>query len=480
MSSVLIVVFDGLQPTQVRPELMPNLAEFAAGGVNFRSHHPVFPTVTRTNVSSLVTGCYPGAHGLPANFFVARDFDADMAISALEPELAQVARKTGRVLLRQTLADLLSAWQKEYVAVGSGSTGNAYLHNPNAERSGGATIQSEMCLPNGLHEEIVGRFGPWPGKAKPNSAQMARAVRVMTEYVLPERDPAVSLMWLSEPDSAQHAQGVGSELCLKALKSADEAFGRLLWWLEREVRAGGTDVMVVSDHGYSTIRAVHDIESAVRQAGFPPAGQAGGVVVAPNGGSVLFYADGADPETADRLAEWLTSQPWCGALLASEAVGGIGGTLPASVVGAEGSRAPDLLMSFRWDSERNEAGYAGMAHCSGGARGLGMHGSMSRHEMNNVLLARGPSFKQGTAVDSPSGNIDLAPTVLELLGLPGAEDMDGRVLREALIDGPDPHEVEWSTEVFTAQRPSYQQEITVSKVGPTTYVDHGNATHEGS
>ena len=61
--SVLIVVFDGLQPSQITPALMPNLAKFASDGVRFQNHHPVYPTVTRANVSSLVTGCSPGRHG---------------------------------------------------------------------------------------------------------------------------------------------------------------------------------------------------------------------------------------------------------------------------------------------------------------------------------------------------------------------------------------------------------------------------------
>ena len=69
---ILVVVFDGLQPTQITPKLMPNLAEFAYGGVTFANHHPVFPTVTRVNASSLVTGCMPGRHGLAGNTFLCR------------------------------------------------------------------------------------------------------------------------------------------------------------------------------------------------------------------------------------------------------------------------------------------------------------------------------------------------------------------------------------------------------------------------
>ena len=67
MASVVIAVFDGLQPLQVTSELMPNLAALAAEGVSFQNHHPVFPTVTRINVASIMTGRNPGGHGLAGN-----------------------------------------------------------------------------------------------------------------------------------------------------------------------------------------------------------------------------------------------------------------------------------------------------------------------------------------------------------------------------------------------------------------------------
>ena len=103
MSRVLIMVFDGLQPAQVTPELMPNLTALAARGVTFANHHAVFPSVTRINAASMVTGRYPGGHGLAANTLVVRDFDPYRAFAALEPTLAEVAHKTGRVLLAPTL-----------------------------------------------------------------------------------------------------------------------------------------------------------------------------------------------------------------------------------------------------------------------------------------------------------------------------------------------------------------------------------------
>ena len=302
MRRVIIMVFDGLQPAQVTPELMPNLTALAALGVTFANHHAVFPTVTRINAASMVTGRYPGGHGLAANTLVVRDFDPYRAFSALEPTLAEVAHKTGRVLLAPTLGDILSEHGQEYIAVGTGTTGNAYVHNPNAHRSGGATIHPEFCLPYNLHDDILGRFGPWPEEATPNTERLSHAVRIMTEYILPERNPTVSLLWSSEPDQAQHAFGVGSEGANAAIGQADEQFGRLLSWLEESGRADETDVMVVSDHGHSTNIGAIEVETMVREAGFPPGDSPGGVVVAPNGGSVLFYVHDRDRATADKLA----------------------------------------------------------------------------------------------------------------------------------------------------------------------------------
>ena len=87
MTKVLVVVFDGLQPAQVTEGLMPNLAAFAASGVTFANHHAVYPTVTRANASSMVTGRNPGGHGLSANTLLVRDYDPNQAIPAMEPQL---------------------------------------------------------------------------------------------------------------------------------------------------------------------------------------------------------------------------------------------------------------------------------------------------------------------------------------------------------------------------------------------------------
>jgi predicted AlkP superfamily phosphohydrolase/phosphomutase len=58
-------------------------------------------------------------------------------------------------------------------------------------------------------------------------------------------------------------------------------------------------------------------------------------------------------------------------------------------------------------------------------------GLSSSHRMDGILMMRGKGLKRGATI--MNGNImDIAPTVLYLLGLSVAKDMDGAVLRDAI------------------------------------------------
>src|SRR5262249_6197125 len=159
-----------------------------------------------------------------------------------------------------------------------------------------------------LYAPMIARFGPWPPKTAPAIGRIRRAADVLLDYLLPEVDPAVALVWLPEPDTSQHAAGVGSPPAVEALAAADAELGRILAELER--RGVEPDVLVVSDHGYSTIARHVPVEALVREAGFPPGEAPGGVAVAANGGATLFYVRDADPGVLERLAGWLVAQPW--------------------------------------------------------------------------------------------------------------------------------------------------------------------------
>ena len=61
-----------------------------------------------------------------------------------------------------------------------------------------------------------------------------------------------------------------------------------------------------------------------------------------------------------------------------------------------------------------------------------MHGSLSPFDMHNTCIAAGPDFRKGILDNMATGNIDIAPTVLWLLGVEPQPKLSGRVLSEAL------------------------------------------------
>ena len=480
MNSVLIIGIDGLQPSQVTQGVMPNLSALAAQGVTFANHHSVFPTVTRVNAASMITGRQPGGHGLAGNSLLVREFDPHRVIDALRPDLSRVLEATGRVLLAPTLAQLLAEAGMEFVSVNSGGNGNAFVQNPHPDGGGGATIHSEFTIPAGLRAEMEARFGAWPEKRRPDLERITYAMGIVRSLVLSDSPPGVVFFWSSEPDSSQHDAGVGSGKAVRSLNHLDAELGTLFEELHRTGRNTDTNVIVVSDHGYSTVSETVPVEAMLREAGFPTVERPGGVAAAANGGAVLFYVHDGEHGTADRLAEWLMSQPWCGPVVASEAVGPVEGTVAAEIVGAEGPRAPDLAVSLAWSSEENAAGVPGHAYCVGAAPGLGMHGSMSAHEMRCTLIAAGPGFKQATVSELPTGNVDVGPTVLNLLGLEAPAGADGRVVQEAMVGGAQVREPVSEDREYTAERTvrggKFRQTVSVSRVGKTAYVDYGTVS----
>jgi hypothetical protein len=63
----------------------------------------------------------------------------------------------------------------------------------------------------------------------------------------------------------------------------------------------------------------------------------------------------------------------------------------------------------------------------------GDHGGLTWGTQHIPLVLRGPGVKEGITSHYPARLIDVAPTVLRLLGLPQAA-MDGAVLADALLD----------------------------------------------
>jgi predicted AlkP superfamily phosphohydrolase/phosphomutase len=101
-------------------------------------------------------------------------------------------------------------------------------------------------------------------------------------------------------------------------------------------------------------------------------------------------------------------------------------------------QAPDLVFSW-WEAgglESRKSG-AGAKHPSlrtyAEAREELAASWSGTHRLDGILLMKGAPFRAGVTL-SPAHIIDVAPTLLYLLGLPVPAEMDGKVILEAFRD----------------------------------------------
>lgn len=481
---IVLVVMDGLRPDFVSPELTPYLYGLKERGVAFLDHHSVFPTHTRVNVASIFTGRYPSGHGLLLNKMYLRLKDETYLrfTTGDRDTLLQVDSVVdGGLVQAPSLGEVLHTRGLTLVVVSVGSSGSAHLHHHRAETAGGVVVHPDFAVPAELAEEVAERWGPWPPVAVPNTARVKRAVDVLTDLVIPRYEPEVAALWMSDPDLSQHRAGLASPQARRALRGADAQLGRLLSRLEELDIADATDIIVASDHGHSTVARTVDLPALLVEAGLKRAPDSeDDVVVVGNGSVCALYLPGAEADDVARVARFLQGQPFCGPLFTKGGPETAPGTLPLSLVFGHHWRAPDLLMSFAWDAEANRHGVRGrVLSFDGVPEGMGEHGSLSPYEVQSTLIAAGPHFKEGALSLLPSSNADLFPTVLTLLGLGLPGPVDGRVLAEALRDGPDQEEAFGTRHLHTAQArledAEYRQELQVTSVAGALYVDKGRA-----
>lgn len=343
------------------------------------------------------------------------------------------------------------------------------------------TLFAGAALPKDALAPITARLGPFPPV---HHQQDAWTTKALTDFLWKDDVPAFSLLWLGEPDQTQHETAPGAEAALRVVKSSDNNLASVLTALDRS-RVGGTrdttDVFVVSDHGFSTIEREIELPKILADAGFDVVTafkkepQPDQIMVVGVGGSVLFYTGQRDPAVTQRLVEFLQRSDFAGMIFTKEK---FEGTFTLDRGQIDSPDAPDVVLAFRWNDQKNRFGIPGMIDADWQrAAGKGTHATLSRFDIHNILIAAGPDFRRGQADDLPSGNVDLAPTILKILGIAAPHPMDGRILSEALT-GIDLQPLKPQTETIEATKSfssgTWRQALHISHVGLTTYLDDGN------
>ncbi len=530
--NIILFVPDGLRGRIVTPDTAPAMAAVRDNGVNFRNSHSLFPTFTTANASAMATGHYLGDTGDfsntiytgypvgPADGTVTPFLEIDPVILDADEHFG------GDYLNEETILKMARAKGFSTAALGKVGPTLIFDHTDNTGASGlhSIVIDDATGGKNGvpLSEEMKaaltraglplatpsrgdnGKAGDarTPGTLVPNTAQQAYFADVATRVVLPmfkaRSKPFVLVFWSRDPDGSQHnngdslntvTPGINGPTSLAGIRNADNNLAQLRKALDELGLAATTNIIIASDHGFSTIskesktspaakisfddtpkgflpmgflaidlaRALdlplfdpNDKNAPVARSAHPKAGNGllgpdpakPDLVVATNGGSDLIYLPRADKKLADRTIKALLEQDYVSGLFVDDKLGRFPGTLPMSQVGLKGKAVtptPSIVVNFRSYVE----GCDEPANCSVEVadtvlrQGQGMHGSFGRGDTLNFMAAIGPDFKTGYADPLPVNNADVGMTIARLLGLrpANAGGLTGRVVSEAMPNG---------------------------------------------
>jgi len=527
--SVILFVADGLRPGMVNETTAPTMAMLLKQGVQFTNSHSLFPTFTMPNASAIATGHYLGDTGDFSNTIYG-GFPVPGAGGSLtpflesDPVLGDVDEHFAGNYLNETTI-LRAAAEAQFSTATIGKLGPALIFD-HTDRTGAQTIvlDDSTGRPAGipLSAEVQaamkkaglalqaptrgenGKAGNYqtPGTTVANVEQQTWFADAAANVVLPlfrdRHKPFVMVWWSRDPDGTQHNQGdslnrlvpgINGPTSLAAIKNADNVLAKILAALKALGLDTTTDVILTSDHGFSTISkesatsyaaslSYKDVPPAFLPPGFvaidlahglgmrlydpdaknaavPPGAytaRANGligedpanplVVVAANGGSDLVYLPKPDKALAAKLVKILAAQDYVSGLFVDSRLGPIPGTLPLSAIALEGSAMtpmPAIAVNFRTFS----TGCADATTCgvevadTGLQQGQGMHGSFSRADTRNIMGAMGPGFRPGFVDPAPASNADLGKTIAALMGLKMTDKgkLLGRVLTEAMPNG---------------------------------------------
>src|SRR5580704_16961712 len=294
--NLILFVPDGLRGRIVTPQTAPAMAEVRDKGVNFRNSHSLFPTFTTANASAMSTGHHLGDTGDFSNT-IYTGYPVEAAGGTVtpflesDPVLHDVDEHFGGDYLNEeTVLKMGRAKGFSTAAIGKlGPTlifdhndkiGTAGLHSIVIDDStggkGGVPLSDEMkaaltkanlplATPSRGDNAKAGD-AKTPGTVVPNTVQQAYFADVACKIVLPmfkaRNKPFLLVFWSRDPDGSQHnngdslntvTPGINGPTSLAGIKNADNNLAQLRKALDELGLAATTNIIISSDHGFSTI-----------------------------------------------------------------------------------------------------------------------------------------------------------------------------------------------------------------------------------
>ena len=381
--TVILISFDGWRWDYQTHIPAPNLQRLIARGVRAEALIPAFPSKTFPNHYTIVTGLYPGHHGIVANNI--RD------------------AATGRMFTlgsRREIEDPMW-WGGEPIWV-------------TAERHGVAT--APFFWP-GSEAPIHGTRPRYWEPYNENLAGPARVERVLKWLDLPANErPRFASLYFEDVDTAGHDSGPDSQAVRDAVRRADGYLGQLLGGLERRGILDRINIVVVSDHGMSatTSSRVVVVDDYI---------SLDDVVISDINPTLGIFPKAGKEETVYRALA--NAHPRLKVYRREQT--------PAHWHYRDHPRIPPIVgvVDDGWQVIQRISLKDLIARAA--RTGGGQHGYDPRNRsMHALFVAAGPAFKQGAAVRAFE-NVHVYNALAEILGVPPAKnDGDPAVARRLL------------------------------------------------
>lgn len=217
---LIVLSFDGFRWDYLERPAARWLRDFGAHGVRAAGLIPPFPSKTYPSHYTLATGLYPGHHGIVSN--EVHDPADGRTFSPKDPVAVQESRW----------------WGGEPIWVTAGKQGRitGICFWPGSE----APIQDLRAKHWKVYDHGV--------------AFVDQAKEILSWLDAPEAErPDLILSYFREPDTAGHMQGPDSSAVDAAIAALAEAFQHLENGLEERGLLATTDILIVSDHGMTSV-----------------------------------------------------------------------------------------------------------------------------------------------------------------------------------------------------------------------------------
>ncbi len=379
-STVILVSFDGFRYDYADREALPHFQEMKAKGAAASSMIPSYPSKTFPNHYTLVTGLYPGHHGLVDNTFY--DSITGQVFAIKKRNMVQDSFYYGGTPLWQ-LVQTYGMKSASFFWVGS-------------------------------EAPVAGRYPDYYRYYDDGIPDRQRIETVLEWLRLPEEmRPQFISLYFSVVDDVTHRFGPDASQSVDALHYADSLLGELISGV-RSIDLP-VNIIVVSDHGMYPMKAGEDkFLDPAKIMTLPEEG----LRIVNNETHVHLYCE--EPLRSELFRELTENESHYRAYLRENT--------PDKWHYNSSYRIGDIVIEA-------EPGYSFLESVLHKAS-FGSHGydPYQTPEMHAIFYAMGPDIRPGVRLPSFE-NVHVYPLIALLLGLPaGVTDGDPEVLRSILLD----------------------------------------------